>query len=774
MKLRTKILIGLAAIFAISLLVFAAGPPPGTFLVPSFFTTNGAKIYGTNGITVSSNPPTGIYLIDGFNLTNGFSGGSFIATSNGFGTNTSFYVDWTNFGTFHFGITARSIDQFGGFALSGGTFAGTISDTSFGNWAINSDGSGIFGVGAAINWDNAGNMNGGDLKWRSLRTTGNITNDSLTADTLIRVDTSKAEISIPNAAGALTNNGSGGANIGWYNGFASTGYVNSATQTISIALSNKIDELNGLGTNTIFYSTATNIPAVRVVGFSNDYENVALLVDTTNGSRYTVLGLALNGTNSGRLTVDPTLNFNIFNELNGGTVRIGANYQDIVDNGIEFGHDGNTLLPRWSMVGTDIYPGDSSTYTIGLGTALLEVYLPGGGAQAQINTKHPKFSVWSNGVEIVGLGLTTNFDFYGFTLLTNANGKVSLGAPISTATSGINVQSNAFGGTVGSGTNLLFLTSSNLLLTATNTATAGGTNSVSHDTAQGITTKSSPTFQNIGISTDASVSNHLAIGVNNTATNYLAAYKTRFFALTNATGGWGDWMAASPMPTRRDWFWVQDNGVGIGVMGVQSAASIGTAGHVEATTNEWPAFSYTTGAALLSSNGISSALSATTLGMFPGKNLYFSYVGRVTLMSTQRVWIGYSSATTATMGANSDTPTTSHVAAIRLSSAAAGALTNWAFVTCDGSACTVNAGGPVSLTTTNVHVFEIMEDRPNVRWLAYVDGICIGTNTANLPISGMKYIAMVSTLEAVAKAIKGNAVYGEMDNRNNGNIILNP
>jgi len=631
MKLRTKILIGLAAVFAVSLLVFAAGPPPGTFLVPSFFTTNAAKIYGTNGITVSSNPPTGIYLIDGFNLTNGFSGGG--------GSNYLFNQN---------------------------QFSSTAGGTNI-----------------------------------SIRDGVLLTNMIQYGLTQVRANTTNS--------GWYTHGGYWTNWEAWY-------WIDRADGLVSVYIDpsgvvswgKQISYLNGDG-------------SINIAGQANIF---------ADGSAAFAAG--------GALQIGPDGNLDVIKAV-------------------------PYTWPAANAVGAFTNNGVG-----GLG------WFNGFLTSASTNNFHQKFSVWSNGVEIVALGVTTNFDFYGFTLLTNANGKVSLGAPTSTATSGINVQSNAFGGTVGSGTNLLFLTSSNLLLTATNTATAGGTNSVSHDTAQPITTKSSPTFQNIGITTDASVSNHLAIGVNNTATNRLAAFKTRFFALTNATGGWGDWMAASPMPTRRDWFWVQDNGVGIGVMGVQSAASIGTAGHVEATTNEWPAFSYTTGAALLSSNGISSALAATTLGMFPGKNLYFSYVGRVTLMSTQRVWIGYSSATTATMGANSDTPTTSHVAAIRLSSAAAGALTNWAFVTCDGSACTVNAGGPVSLTTTNVHVFEIMEDRPNVRWLAYVDGICIGTNTANLPISGMKYIAMVSTLEAVAKAIKGNAVYGEMDNRNDGAIVLNP
>lgn len=70
MKRTTKWLLGFA-VLAIAVLVFAAGPPPGTYTVPGFFTTNNAKIYGANGITVSSNisvatvPSVGAYVIDG-------------------------------------------------------------------------------------------------------------------------------------------------------------------------------------------------------------------------------------------------------------------------------------------------------------------------------------------------------------------------------------------------------------------------------------------------------------------------------------------------------------------------------------------------------------------------------------------------------------------------------------------------------------------------------------------------------------------------------------
>jgi len=267
----------------------------------------------------------------------------------------------------------------------------------------------------------------------------------------------------------------------------------------------------------------------------------------------------------------------------------------------------------------------------------------------------------------------------------------------------------------------------------------------------------------------------LAIAGNSSGTNRYAPFKTVFLARTNVTQGYADWMAGVPMPTRRNWFSIQPNGTGVGSFGNQSVAAIISTANAEAVTNEWAAAIYSTAAANLSSNGIVSATAATTLSIWPGHNFYYSMVGRITNVSTSvRAWIGYSSATTATLGANSDTPTTSHSAMIRLSSAAAGALTNWALVTCDGSACTATAAGAATLTTTNVHVFEIIEDRPNTRILAYVDGLCIATNTANLPASGMRYVNMISTLTTVANTLRVNSIYGEVDNKNDGNIILNP
>lgn len=63
-----------AVVVLVAFAIWAAGPPPGTYIVPAFMTTNNARVIGTNGVGVSSNinvsvvPSIGTYLIDGIGL----------------------------------------------------------------------------------------------------------------------------------------------------------------------------------------------------------------------------------------------------------------------------------------------------------------------------------------------------------------------------------------------------------------------------------------------------------------------------------------------------------------------------------------------------------------------------------------------------------------------------------------------------------------------------------------------------------------------------------
>lgn len=835
MSLKTKFFIAVFSVTALVLIVFAAAPPPGTYIVPSFFTTNAAKIYGTNGVGVSSNATLGIYLIDG----SGISGGDQVWTNDAGSIYPIAYPLWNN-------LTKRTVG-FGNGVLSGGTptdddntaigfnalnaiaFGGDNTalgsrtlealtngnhNVAVGNYSLqtlkfghNNIGIGESALHGYTNLGNGWNLAIGNSAAATVK--NGIQNvvighqsdglDRGASDmTLVGFDAQGNTNDTVIGSQAGQNLGVGGNNV-LIGKFADMGGSFNHSNSFAIGSRATITANNqgvfGKGvSNYVFRDVEMTFPAANANGiWTNDgagklgwfpisslgipplMTNSLLWSGPTNGSvsaqiltvESNLTISTVNNTNRQLNTAQPitTTATPAFAGLNSpGTIN--ANILSVT-NSVFFWYFNNApgdfaLVSDGNNVTESGVTSTELNYVSGVTSPL----------QNQLDSKQQKFSVASNNTVIVSSGSVTQFDFYAFTSLTQANGKVSIGAPSGSGSSGISVQSNAFGGTVGSGTNLLFLTDTNHSLNATNTTAAGGTNTVEIRSAQGLTTTASPTFQNIGVSTDASVSNHLAIGQNNTATNRIAPFKTRFFALTNASGGWGDWMAGTPMPVRRNWFWICPNGGGIGTLGAQSAASIGSAVNAEGSTNEWPAFSYATGATSLGSNGIIAATSATQLSMHPGKNLYFCFVGRVSQMVTQRWWCGYTSLSSANLGADTDTPTSSHCAMIRQSMLASGNLTNWALVTCDGSACTATSAGGASLTTTNIHVFEMMEDRPNTRWLAWVDGICIATNTANLPASGMHYAVMISTKEGVAKTFRGNAIYGEMDDRIDGNIVL--
>ena len=260
------------------------------------------------------------------------------------------------------------------------------------------------------------------------------------------------------------------------------------------------------------------------------------------------------------------------------------------------------------------------------------------------------------------------------------------------------------------------------------------------------------------------------VALSNSAAIYRTAPKSRAWFLTNSLTGDGDWRSVISNPVRKDYLWIYNRGNAIGAIGSGDAASIGSAAQNQATTNSWTQFSYTTSSGI-NSNGITGN---SLYQFFPGKNCYFAAEGRISLVTTNRTWIGFTSGTGASMG-NTDTPTTLSVAALRLSSSASGVLTNWSLVTCDGSGCTVT-DGPNSLWTTNRYVFEIVEDVSNSKWFAFMNGTAVATNTANFPTTGMQPIMMITSLGSEAqKTIFGSQIWCENDNRvETGNILMQP
>lgn len=73
------------------------------------------------------------------------------------------------------------------------------------------------------------------------------------------------------------------------------------------------------------------------------------------------------------------------------------------------------------------------------------------------------------------------------------------GAAGASGSSGVTWATNAIGSTVGGASNEVFLVDTNLLINATNTATAGGTNTIKFSTAQPLNTNASPSFLNLAV-----------------------------------------------------------------------------------------------------------------------------------------------------------------------------------------------------------------------------------------------------------------------------------
>jgi hypothetical protein len=268
---------------------------------------------------------------------------------------------------------------------------------------------------------------------------------------------------------------------------------------------------------------------------------------------------------------------------------------------------------------------------------------------------------------------------------------------------------------------------------------------------------------NINLYGDTIINSNITVTAN--ITPLTPNTKTLALVATNTSGG-GRWLSVSPNISRRRWGLYCAAGGSISAINDQ-AASTGSPANSQAVTNAWPFSTYTTAATANNDVGISAGNVNT---YFAGKDCYFSGLFRISQTSTQRCWIGFTSTTLAAINAT-DTPTTTSTAAIRFSTAAAN--TNWCFVTCDTSACTVTVG-TLTTVTTNRHLIEIREDRANSRWVAYMDSVPLATNAANLPIGSMQPVLSVRTLENVAKSIAFEVFYGEQDNRKDGAIVSYP
>lgn len=248
-------------------------------------------------------------------------------------------------------------------------------------------------------------------------------------------------------------------------------------------------------------------------------------------------------------------------------------------------------------------------------------------------------------------------------------------------------------------------------------------------------------------------SNPIAILGN--STNNVPDTKTMALVKTNEAGG-SMWLSVMPVLSRRRLSYALPNGGGVSSIG-ENAASTGSAGNVNATSNNWAEITHTTSASANADAGISGAGNVNTR---PGLgNIYGAFVGRISQTSTQRTQIGFTSTTLALQNA-SDALTTASTALIRYSTTAGD--TNWSFVTCDGTACTTTVGN-LTTVNTNRHVWEIREERDNLRWIAYIDGVPLATNTANLPIAPMQYMFGTRTLENVAKVQRLEIYYCEQD-----------
>jgi hypothetical protein len=128
-----------------------------------------------------------------------------------------------------------------------------------------------------------------------------------------------------------------------------------------------------------------------------------------------------------------------------------------------------------------------------------------------------------------------------------------------------------------------------------------------------------------------------------------------------------------------------------------------------------------------------------------GRNLEFSLAGKVRETANVRVFFCLTDQTLATMLA-SDNPAGNY-ACFRWSTGAADATIK--FITKDNTTQNVQAATGYADTSTH-HVYRILEDVGAALWRFYIDGVQVGTASANLPTAGtnLRYIAGQQNLTA--------------------------
>jgi hypothetical protein len=137
---------------------------------------------------------------------------------------------------------------------------------------------------------------------------------------------------------------------------------------------------------------------------------------------------------------------------------------------------------------------------------------------------------------------------------------------------------------------------------------------------------------------------------------------------------------------------------------------------------------------------------------------YQTYV-QVTSTASERVWVGMTNQTAATMGASANPA--GNYAAFRYDTSVAGETT-WKCITRDGTTQTINNSG-VTVTTTGIRM-EIIIGASSV--VFKIDGTVVCTNTTNLPAAAtmMRFSNSITNLSAATHSLRIAWIYVETDN----------
>lgn len=126
---------------------------------------------------------------------------------------------------------------------------------------------------------------------------------------------------------------------------------------------------------------------------------------------------------------------------------------------------------------------------------------------------------------------------------------------------------------------------------------------------------------------------------------------------------------------------------------------------------------------------------------------YMTYLGNITNVTNVRVVIGFTSGSIANALASAD-PSTLHNAFMQLDTSVS---PNWRFYTSNG------AGSTIQTTTiaaaTNAACYEVIFDKVNATYRAFINGVELTNSTATLPAGTMRMVVAAETLENLAKAV---------------------